>query len=116
MKLHHLALWILAMPAFSAELPLQTTGTLYVHARLVTAPCQPKVTIQRDVSHVNSTVYQLNVSFIHCLPTAYNQTWSPFTLKFAGQRYLASTLNTSKNMMFSLPTGRSTHRLEMIYD
>ncbi|WP_265694513.1 hypothetical protein [Providencia rustigianii] len=121
MKSYHFGLSLMfAMPALAATSSqvdlLQTTGTIYVNARFVISPCQPKVTMARAVNHTNEPVYQLNVSYIHCVTRSYNQAWSPFTLKFSGQQYVVSKPSANKSTTFLLPVESSARRLEMIYD
>ncbi|CAG9411502.1 hypothetical protein [Providencia alcalifaciens] len=121
MKLYHFGLSLMfAMPVL-AETPsqpslLETTGTVYVHARFLITPCQPNVTMTRAVNHVNEPVYQFTVSYAHCATRTYNQPWTPFTLKFAGQQYVFSKPQANKSMTFLLPAENSARRLEMIYD
>ncbi|MTC50415.1 hypothetical protein GKR59_12285 [Providencia alcalifaciens] len=121
MKLYHFGLSLMfAMPTLAATPSqndsLQTTGTIYVNARFVITPCQPKVTMTRAVNHINEPAYQFNVSYAHCITSSYNQAWSPFTLKFSGQQYVVSKPPANKSLTFLLPAENSARRLEMIYD
>ncbi|MBQ0270563.1 hypothetical protein ABN306_11835 [Providencia huaxiensis] len=115
MKLHHLGLWMLAMPIFVGQAQSQTTGTVFVHARLVAPLCQPKVTVQRGVSHINTPIYQFNISFAHCL-NAKRYKRLPFSITL-GQTMLSSSRSLIKDsLILSVPENNSARRLELNYD
>ncbi|EKT53824.1 hypothetical protein [Providencia rettgeri] len=116
MKLHHLALLMFTMPAFAVETPLQTTGTIYVHARLVTPPCQPKVTEYSGVNHNNFASSQLNISFTHCVDTKQVYRQLPFSLKLGNESFVLPKYLVNHTIFLSMPANNSARRLEIDYD
>lgn len=116
MKLHYLGLWMLTMPALSATIAPQTTGTIYVNARFVTTPCQPIISMQRAVNHVSEPVYQFNVSFAHCVATKKHHQRLPFSLTLGNEKLRISAPQVNNSFSFSVPSNNSARRLEMRYD
>lgn len=115
MKLHHLGLWMLVMTIFVEQAQSQTTGTVFVHARLVAQPCQPKITVQRGVSHINAPIYQFNISFAHCL-NANRYQRLPFSITLGQTMLSSSRLLIKDTLELSVPANNSAHRLELNYD
>ncbi|MDD9338661.1 hypothetical protein [Providencia heimbachae] len=116
MKLYHLGLWMLTVPAFVAIATPQLTGTVYVNARFVTTPCQPYVTLQRAINYASDPVYQFKISFAHCMKTKQSHQRLPFSLKLGSEKLVFSTPLTNNTVSFLVPSNNSAHRLEMSYD
>ncbi|MEQ5317490.1 hypothetical protein ABN239_10655 [Providencia vermicola] len=116
MKLGYLALWVFAVPAFAQSTAPVTTGTVYVNARIVTAPCLPKISLKLNETTLLAPTYQLEMNFFHCRQSTQQHTWVPFTLKLGTEKYVFSQPLRNNAFLLSLPANNTAQRLEINYD
>lgn len=116
MKLGYLALWAFAIPSFAKSTAPVTTGTVYVNARIVTAPCQPVISLKLNESTLLAQTYQLEINFSHCRQATQPHAWVPFTLKLGMQKYVFSQPQRNNAFVLSLPANKTAQRLEINYD
>ncbi len=116
MKLGYLALWAFAIPSFAKSTAPVTTGTVYVNARIVTAPCQPVISLKLNESTLLAQTYQLEINFSHCRLSTQQHAWVPFTLKLGMQKYVFSQPQRNNAFVLSLPANKTAQRLEINYD
>lgn len=116
MKLRYLVLWALAIPALAQSTAPVTTGTVYVNARIVAAPCLPKISVKLNENTLLAQTYQLAINFSHCRQLTQQQTWVPFTLKLGAQKYVFSQPLRNNAFLLSVPANNTAQRLEINYD
>ncbi|WP_375084002.1 hypothetical protein ACE2AL_03860 [Providencia sp. SKLX074055] len=116
MKLRYLALWAFAVPTFAQSTAPVTTGTVYVNARIVTAPCLPQISLKLNENTLLVQTYQLEMNFSHCRSLAQQQTWVPFTLKLGAKKYVLSRPLHNNAFLLSIPANNMAQRLEINYD
>lgn len=117
MKLRHLALWAFTIPIFAESAVPVTTGTLYVNARIVTAPCLPNISLKLNENTLITANYKLEMHFSHCSKSAQRQqTWAPFTLKLGTEKHVLSRPLGNNTISFSIPVSNKTQRVEVNYD
>lgn len=116
MKLSYFALWAFAVPTFAQSTAPVTTGTVYVNARIVTAPCQPVISLKLNEKMLLALNYQLEMNFTHCRKSGQQSTWVPFTLTLGTQKYMFSQPLPNNTFVLSLPSNKAAQRLEINYD
>ncbi|MGO2303284.1 MAG: hypothetical protein ACTH5W_01110 [Providencia sp.] len=116
MKLSYLALWVFAVPSFAQVTAPVTTGTVYVNARIVTAPCLPKISLKLNETTLLAQSHQLEMNFAHCRQSAQQHTWVPFTLKLGTQKHVFLQPLRNNAFVLSLPANKAAQSLEINYD
>lgn len=116
MRLGYLALWLFAIPSFAKSTAPVTTGTVYVNARIVTAPCLPVISLKLNENTLLAQTYQLEINFSHCRQATQQHAWAPLTLKLGTQKYALSQPLRNNTFMLSLPANKAAQRLEINYD
>ncbi|MGF7481907.1 hypothetical protein [Providencia sp. SP181] len=116
MKLRYLALWAFAAPIFAQSTAPVTTGTVYVNARIVTAPCLPKISLKLNETTLLAQTYQLEMNFSHCNQLAKRHAWVPFTLKLGAEKHVLAQPLHNNTFLLSIPANNTAQRLEINYD
>lgn len=116
MKLRYLALWALAAPIFAQSIAPATMGTIYVNARIVTAPCLPQISLKLHENALITPTYQLEMNFTHCRKSGQQHTWVPFTLTLGTQKYVFSQPLPNNTFLLSFLANKEAQRLEINYD
>ncbi|WP_272682166.1 hypothetical protein [Providencia sp. PROV129] len=116
MKLRYLVLWAFAAPIFAQSTAPVTTGTVYVNARIVTAPCLPQISLRSNKNALISITYKLEMNFKHCRKSGQQHTWVPFTLTLGMQKYVFSQPLPNNTFLLSFQANKAAQRLEINYD
>ncbi|QPE18338.1 hypothetical protein IMQ36_04110 [Providencia rettgeri] len=116
MKLNYLALWAFAIPIFAESAVPVTTGTIYINARIVTAPCLPDISLKLNESTLIAATYSVKMHFSHCSKPIQKQAWAPFTLKLGNNQYVLTQPRRNNTILFSIPASNKMQRVEINYD